>query len=92
MKKRLTNVALPLCGIGLALAAWWMASRYVADLPSPLRTWEESKLYILEPLTKRGETDQGLLLLPRTPGGGEQDSCSDRPGTPLVFRWAPSPP
>ncbi len=63
MKKRFMNAALPLCGIGLALAAWWMASRYVPDLPSPLRTWEESKLYIMEPLTKRGETDQGILLL-----------------------------
>jgi nitrate/nitrite transport system permease protein len=35
----------------------------VPDLPSPLRTWEESKLYILEPFTKRGETDQGIALL-----------------------------
>src|SRR5688500_20240972 len=40
-----------------------MASRYVDDLPSPLRTWEESKLYILEPLAKRGEMDQGIALL-----------------------------
>jgi nitrate/nitrite transport system permease protein len=54
---------LPLCGIALALGAWWVASRMVSDLPSPTRTWEESKLYILEPLTKRGETDQGILLL-----------------------------
>jgi nitrate/nitrite transport system permease protein len=61
--KRLVNLLLPLAGIGLALIAWWAASRAVPDLPSPLRTWEESKLYILEPLTKRGETDQGILLL-----------------------------
>ena len=33
------------------------------DLPSPLRTWEESKLYILEPFAKRGEMDQGIALL-----------------------------
>ena len=33
------------------------------DLPSPVRTWEESKIYILEPLAKRGEMDQGILLL-----------------------------
>ena len=33
------------------------------DLPSPLRTWEESKLYILEPFAKRGEMDQGIGLL-----------------------------
>jgi hypothetical protein len=29
----------------------------VADLPSPARTWEESKLYILQPLEKRGEME-----------------------------------
>ena len=54
---------LPFCGIALAIAGWSVASRLVSDLPSPARTWEESKLYILEPLTKRGETDQGILLL-----------------------------
>lgn len=63
MTRRIVNLLLPLCGIALALAAWWIASRVVSDLPSPARTWEESKLYILEPLTKRGETDQGILLL-----------------------------
>ena len=63
MVKRLVNLSLPLCGIALAGLAWWAASRMVPDLPSPLRTWEESKLYILEPLTKRGETDQGIALL-----------------------------
>ena len=61
--KRLGNLLLPLVGIGLALVAWWAASVQVPDLPSPWRTWEESKLYILEPLTKRGEVDQGIGLL-----------------------------
>src|SRR6187200_632547 len=61
--KRLINALLPLCGIGLALAAWWAASAAVPDLPSPARTWQESKVYILEPLVKRGETDQGIALL-----------------------------
>ena len=63
MLKHLTNALLPLVGIGLALLAWWGASLKVQDLPSPARTWEESKLYILEPLSKRGETDQGIVLL-----------------------------
>ena len=63
MAKRVVNFFLPLCGIALAVGIWWAASRMVPDLPSPVRTWEESKLYILEPLTKRGETDQGILLL-----------------------------
>jgi nitrate/nitrite transport system permease protein len=63
LTKRIFNLVLPLCGLALAVLAWWLASRVVADLPSPVRTWEESKLYILEPLSKRGETDQGILLL-----------------------------
>src|SRR5215204_4937002 len=63
MMKRLLNLVLPLGGIVLALVVWWGASRAVPDLPSPMRTWEESKLYILEPLAKRGESDQGILLL-----------------------------
>jgi nitrate/nitrite transport system permease protein len=54
---------LPLVGIGIALLVWWGASLRVPDLPSPARTWEESKIYILEPLEKRGETDQGIALL-----------------------------
>ena len=33
------------------------------DLPSPWRSWEESKLYVLKPFEKRGETDQGIGLL-----------------------------
>jgi nitrate/nitrite transport system permease protein len=44
----------------LAGLAWWAASAQVTDLPSPLETWEESKLYILEPWAKRGEMDQGI--------------------------------
>ena len=63
MAKRIVNLLLPLCGVALAIGIWWAASGLVPDLPSPARTWEESKLYILEPLTKRGETDQGILLL-----------------------------
>ena len=44
----------------LAGLAWWFASTVVTDLPSPLKTWEESKLYLLEPWAKRGEMDQGM--------------------------------
>jgi nitrate/nitrite transport system permease protein len=32
-----------------------------ADLPSPTETWTASKPYIVEPLAKRGELDQGIL-------------------------------
>ena len=61
--RRIGNSLLPLVGIGLAVAAWWAASLYVTDLPSPARTWEESKLYLLEPWAKRGEMDQGMARL-----------------------------
>ena len=37
------------------------ASRYVPDLPSPLRTWEESKLYILERLMGKYEYGDGRV-------------------------------
>lgn len=58
--KRLLRLALPVIGVGLALICWYAASRAVPDLPSPAQTWEESKLYILEPFAKRGEMDQGI--------------------------------
>jgi len=61
--KRLVQLLLPLVGVGAALLVWWAASAFVADLPSPLRTWEESKIYVLEPFEKRGESDQGIALL-----------------------------
>ena len=61
--KRLMHLLLPTVGVVLALAAWWAASVMVPELPSPARTWQESKIYILEPLVKRGETDQGIALL-----------------------------
>jgi nitrate/nitrite transport system permease protein len=61
--KRLVHFMLPAVGVALALVAWSAASSLVPDLPSPIRTWEESKIYILEPLAKRGETDQGIALL-----------------------------
>jgi nitrate/nitrite transport system permease protein len=63
LRQRLTGFLLPLCGVGLALLAWAGASYVVPDLPSPVETWRESRVYILEPLTKRGEMDQGILLL-----------------------------
>src|SRR6187431_1307835 len=60
MKKYVLHFTLPLVGLGLALLGWWAASSAVPDLPSPMRTWEESRLYVLEPLAKRGEMDQGI--------------------------------
>lgn len=63
MRKRVTHWVLPGAGVGLALAIWSATAAAVPDLPSPLQTWEESKLYVLEPFAKRGEMDQGIARL-----------------------------
>jgi nitrate/nitrite transport system permease protein len=61
--KRALNLVLPAIGVFLALVVWWGVSTMVKDLPSPMKTWDESKIYILKPLEKRGEMDQGIALL-----------------------------
>jgi nitrate/nitrite transport system permease protein len=61
--KRVVHLLLPATGVVLALAIWWGASAAVLDLPSPVETWQESKVYILQPFEKRGEMDQGIGLL-----------------------------
>jgi nitrate/nitrite transport system permease protein len=54
-------IVLPMVGVLLVMALWWGVSANIAkDLPTPIQTWEESKLYVLEPFTKRGEMDQGI--------------------------------
>jgi nitrate/nitrite transport system permease protein len=54
-------VLLPLLGIAGIVACWSLLSATVCpDLPSPMRTWEESKPYVLEPFAYRGELDQGV--------------------------------
>ena len=63
MRLRLTNIFLPATGIICLGLLWTILAANVQDLPSPLKTWQESKLYILQPLEKRGEMDQGILLL-----------------------------
>ena len=64
IQKKLIAFLLPLTGIALVLALWSAASAGISkDLPSPTRTWEESKLYVLKPFEKRGEMDQGIGLL-----------------------------
>jgi nitrate/nitrite transport system permease protein len=64
MKMRFDPAALllPLLGIGLVLGIWTTISLTVApDLPSPLRTWRESRGYVLNPFFKDGEMNQGIL-------------------------------
>src|SRR5687767_4418137 len=62
LERWLSAVALPLIGAGAVVALWSMASATFAEsLPSPAKTWEVSRPYILEPFEKRGELDQGIL-------------------------------
>jgi nitrate/nitrite transport system permease protein len=45
------------------IGLWAAATTVSPDLPSPMKTWQESKVYILDPWTKRGEMDQGILRM-----------------------------
>jgi nitrate/nitrite transport system permease protein len=66
MKRSITtavdNVLLPMLGVGCVIALWSLASAtFAPTLPNPIKTWEASRLYVLEPFEKRGELDQGIL-------------------------------
>ncbi|HEX9572930.1 MAG TPA: nitrate ABC transporter permease [Myxococcales bacterium] len=64
MKRHLDASAflLPLVGALLLVAVWGFSSvTWSKNLPSPLRTWEVSRPYVLEPFAKRGELDQGIV-------------------------------
>jgi len=63
MKKNLEHFFLPLVGIAMMIGLWAVVSTFIEDLPSPMKTWEESKVYILSPWEKRGEMDQGILRM-----------------------------
>jgi nitrate/nitrite transport system permease protein len=62
MKSRLSTYLLPLLGFAALLALWALSSvTWSKNLPSPAKTWEASRQYIVEPLAKRGELDQGIV-------------------------------
>jgi nitrate/nitrite transport system permease protein len=64
MKKALEYFLLPLVGVALMLGLWATVSGTIAkELPSPVKTWEESRLYVISPWEKRGEMDQGILRM-----------------------------
>jgi nitrate/nitrite transport system permease protein len=55
-------LVLPVLGALVVVGLWTLWSTLPGStLPSPLKTWEANKLYILEPFEKRGELDQGIL-------------------------------
>jgi nitrate/nitrite transport system permease protein len=60
--QRFALLLLPLAGVAIMLLGWGVASAtFAPNLPSPAKTWEASRLYVLEPFEKRGELDQGIL-------------------------------
>jgi nitrate/nitrite transport system permease protein len=62
LAERAGAALLPLVGVAAVLVLWDAVSRFGGtDLPSPARTWEASKPYIVDPFAKRGELDQGIL-------------------------------
>ena len=63
MAERIVRFFLPAVGVGFLLFVWTVLSMNVQDLPSPMKTWQESKIYILAPFEKRGEMDQGIVRL-----------------------------
>src|SRR5258708_8520573 len=62
LMKKIDWLVLPALGFVAVLIAWQVISQTVAkDLPSPGKTWLESREYIMKPFEKRGEMDQGIL-------------------------------
>jgi nitrate/nitrite transport system permease protein len=62
MSAKAKNFFLPFAGALVVLAVWALSSAtWAPSLPSPAKTWEASRLYIVEPFDKRGELDQGIL-------------------------------
>jgi nitrate/nitrite transport system permease protein len=55
-------LVLPLIGVAVVIGLWALCSATISkELPSPKKTWEASKPYVMEPFAKRGEMDQGIL-------------------------------
>jgi nitrate/nitrite transport system permease protein len=60
-RARAQKIVLPMLGALAALSVWAVLSQTAApDLPSPYRTWIESRRYVLEPFFKEGEMNQGI--------------------------------
>src|SRR2546427_1494351 len=59
---KLDWLLLPLVGVAIVIGLWSLSSAsWAKELPSPLKTWNASKQYVLKPFEKRGEMDQGIL-------------------------------
>jgi nitrate/nitrite transport system permease protein len=61
-RQTLARLLLPVIGFATLLGLWAITSyTFSENLPSPLKTWVASKPYLVEPFSKRGELDQGIL-------------------------------
>src|SRR6185369_9482185 len=59
---KLDWLILPLLGFVCVIALWYLSSStWARELPSPTKTWQASRDYVLKPFAKRGEMDQGIL-------------------------------
>src|SRR5262249_35128514 len=59
---KLDWLILPFVGFAIILALGSISSAtWANNLPSPLKTWQASRDYVLQPFAKRGEMDQGIL-------------------------------
>jgi nitrate/nitrite transport system permease protein len=56
------SIILPAAAMIGCVLLWGVCSATITpSLPSPLKTWEMSKAYVIAPFEKRGELDQGIL-------------------------------
>lgn len=61
---RSSRYVLASVGVVSMLVLWTVVSEcFAPDLPSPLKTWNESRRYVLEPWFKEGEMNQGIARL-----------------------------
>jgi nitrate/nitrite transport system permease protein len=59
---KLDWLILPMVGVAAITGLWALSSvTWAKELPSPWKTWEASREYIVHPFAKRGEMDQGIL-------------------------------
>jgi nitrate/nitrite transport system permease protein len=59
---KLDWLILPIIGLTIMTGIWALCSAtWAKELPSPAKTWDASKDYVLKPFEKRGEMDQGIL-------------------------------
>src|SRR2546428_1171205 len=88
------SVLLPVLGVVGVLVIWTVISGTVRkELPSPLKTWQESRRYVLEPFFKGGERNQGMgrLVLYSLVRVGKGFVLALAIGTPIGFLLGLSP-